>query len=141
MSAPKCLQFVDTNILIDAHDSSAGGKDVKARALIRDLWQSAEGCLRVQVVQELYVNVTQKIARPLTPDQAAPRIANLSVWQMHRPGAEDVLDAMLLRQRYRLSFWDAMIVASAIQLSCERLWSEDLNAGQVYDTVTVRNPF
>ncbi|MFL7811300.1 MAG: PIN domain-containing protein, partial [Anaerolineae bacterium] len=110
-------------------------------ALVRDLWQSGEGCLSVQVLQEFYVNVTQKIARPLTPDQAASRIANLSLWQTHRPGAEDVLDAILLQQRYQLSFWDAMIVTSAIQLGCEWLCSEDLNADQVYSTVTVRNPF
>ena len=133
--------FVDTNVLVYAHDSSAGEKHVQARNLIRDLWQSGEGCLSVQVLQEFFVNVTQKVARPLTPDEAASRIANLSVWHVHRPGPEDVLDAIRLQGRYQISFWDAMIVASAIQLGCERLWSEDLSAGHVYGTVRVVSPF
>jgi len=141
MSEPKVLQFVDTNILIYAHDHSAGTKHILARDLIRALWQSGEGCLSVQVLQEFYVNVTQKVAKPLTPDVAAQIIADLAVWQVHRPGVEDVLDAIRLQDRYQTSFWDAMIIASAIQLGCLTIWSEDLNTGQVYDTVTVTSPF
>jgi predicted nucleic acid-binding protein len=97
--------------------------------------------LSVQVLQEFYVSVTRKVAHPLSPEQAASTIADLAVWHVHRPGAEDVLDAIRLQERYQTSFWDAMIVTSAIQLGCEVLWSEDLNAGQVYDTVRVVNPF
>ena len=141
MSEPRGLQFVDTNILIYAHDGSAGEKHIKARNLIRDLWQSGEGCLSIQVLQEFYVNVTQKVARPLTPDEAASIVSELSVWLVHRPGVEDVLNAIRVQERYQISFWDAMIVASALQLGCGRLWSEDLNAGQIYNTVTVMNPF
>lgn len=141
MSEPRELQFVDTNILIYAHDRSAGDKHARAQDLVRELWQSGEGCLSVQVLQEFYVNITQKVARPLTPDIAARIIAELSVWQIHRPGVEDVLDAIRLQGRYHISFWDAMIVASAMQLGCARIWSEDLNPGRVYDTITVANPF
>jgi predicted nucleic acid-binding protein len=141
MSEPSNLQFVDTNILIYAHDRSAEAKHTRARDLIHDLWQSGEGCLSVQVLQEFYVNVTQKVARPLAHDVAARIIADLSVWHVHRPGVEDVLDAIRLQERYQISFWDAMIVVSAIQLGCQRIWSEDLNPGQVYDTVTVMSPF
>jgi predicted nucleic acid-binding protein len=141
MSEPRNLQFVDTNILIYAHDLSAGNKHTRAVDLIRELWDSGEGCLSIQVLQEFYVNVTQKVAKPLAPDAAARIIAELSVWQIHRPGVEDVLDAIRLQSRYQVAFWDAMIVASAIQLGCQSIWSEDLNTGQVYDTVTVLNPF
>jgi predicted nucleic acid-binding protein len=102
---------------------------------------SGEGCLSIQVLQEFYVSVTQKVARPLAPDEAASIIADLSVWQVHRPGIEDIKDAVRLQERYQISFWDAMIVASAIQLGCERLWSEDLTAGQIYDSVRVTSPF
>jgi predicted nucleic acid-binding protein len=140
MSEPRELQFVDTNVLIYAHDLSAGDKHTLARELIRALWQSGEGCLSIQVLQEFYVNVTQKVPRPLTPDVAAQIIADLSVWQVHRPGVEDILDAIRLQDRYQISFWDAMIVASAIQLRCQTIWSEDLSAGQTYDRVTVSNP-
>jgi predicted nucleic acid-binding protein len=141
MSEPRFLQFVDTNILIYAHDISAGQKHSRARELIRDLWQSAEGCLSVQVLQEFYVNVTQKVAKPLPAETAAQIIADLSVWEVHCPKTEDVLGAIRLQKRYQLSFWDAMIVASALQLGCQVLWSEDLNAGQVYDQVEVQSPF
>jgi predicted nucleic acid-binding protein len=141
MSEPSNLQFVDTNILIYAHDRSAGDKHTRARDLIRALWQSDEGCLSIQVLQEFYVNVTQKVTKPLTPTVAAQIIADLSVWQIHRPGVEDILDAIRLQGRYQISFWDAMIVSSAIQLGCQTVWSEDLNPGQVYDSVTVTSPF
>jgi predicted nucleic acid-binding protein len=109
--------------------------------LIRELWRTGEGCLSIQVLQEFYVNTTQKVAKPLEPEVAAQLIADLSVWQVHRPGVEDVLDAIRLQERHQISFWDAMIIASALQLGCQTIWSEDLNPGQVYGRVTVVNPF
>ena len=77
----------------------------------------------------------------MTPEVAAQIITELSVWYVHRPGVEDILDAIRLQGRYRISFWDAMIVASAIQSGCGTLWSEDLNPGQVYEDVNVLRPF
>jgi predicted nucleic acid-binding protein len=141
MSEARHPQFIDTNVLIYAHDVSAGQKHSRARELLQALWRSEEGCLSIQVLQEFYVNVTQKVAKPLAPDVAAQIIADLSVWQVYRPGVEDVLDAIRLQSLYQVSFWDAMIITSAIQLGCLTLWSEDLNAGQIYDDVTVSNPF
>lgn len=141
MSEPRDLQFVDTNILVYAHDLSAGDKHVRARNLIRELWQSGDGCLSIQVLQEFYVTVTQKLAVPLDTDTAARIVADLSVWRVHCPGVQDVLDAIQLRNRYSLSFWDAMMVSSAIQLGCRRIWSEDLSPGQAYDTTVVTSPF
>ncbi len=141
MSEASNLQFVDTNILIYAHDLSSGQKHTRARKLIQELWQCAEGCLSIQVLQEFYVNITQKVTRPLSPEAAALIVADLSVWQVHRPGVQDVLDAIRLQGRYRISFWDAMIIASALQLGCQIVWSEDLNPGQVYAGLTVSSPF
>lgn len=141
MSELRGLQFVDTNILIYAHDRSAGQKHSRARNLLRELWQSGDGCLSIQVLQEFFVNVTRKVARPLAPEAAAQIIADLSVWRVHRPGVEDILDAIRLQGRYQISFWDAMVVASAIQSGCQTIWSEDLNSGQVYEDVTVLSPF
>ena len=141
MSEPSNPQFLDTNILIYAHDRSAEDKQIRARELVRELWQSGEGCLSIQVLQEFYVNVTQKVSKPLSGEVAAQIIADLSLWPIHRPGPQDILDAIRLQSRYQITFWDAMIIASAIQMGCQTLWSEDLNPGQVYDQVTVRNPF
>ena len=75
------------------------------------------------------------------PESAAQLVTDLSVWKVHRPGVDNVLDAIRLQTRYQLSFWDAMILASAQALNCQNLWSEDLNPGQSYDKVTVSNPF
>jgi predicted nucleic acid-binding protein len=141
MSEASALQFVDTNVLIYAHDLSAGDKCHQAKALLKQLWETRAGCLSVQVLQEFYVNVTRKVARPLTTEVAARIIADLSAWEIHRPGAEDVLNAIQIQNRYQLSFWDAMIVVSAQQLGCVTLWSEDLTPGRIYAGVTARNPF
>lgn len=141
MSDASQLQFVDTNVLVYAHDSSAGPKHARAKDLLTELWESRTGCLSIQVLQEFYVTVTRKVGRPLPPETAAQIIADLSAWEVHRPGVSDVLEAMSLQGRYGLSFWDAMIVTSAGQLGCHRLWSEDLNPGQHYGEVRVANPF
>jgi predicted nucleic acid-binding protein len=141
MSEADPLQFVDTNVLIYAHDRSAGVKHEKARHLLKLLWEQRNGCLSVQVLQEFYVNVTQKVPEPLPPEAAAQIIDDLATWQVHQPGVKDVLDAIAIQSRYQLAFWDAMIVASAMALGCEILWSEDLNPGQAYGALTARNPF
>jgi predicted nucleic acid-binding protein len=141
MNERKDLQFVDTNVLIYAHDTSAGDKRSRARDLIADLWESGLGALSVQVLQEFYVNVTEKVAKPLPHEVASQIVSDLSVWQVHRPGVEQVLDAIRLQQRYQITFWDAMIVVSAIELGCTTLWSEDLNRGQMYGPVKVAAPY
>lgn len=141
MRGANTLQFIDTNILVYAHDRSAGAKHVRAAALLEELWQTSTGCLSIQVLQEFYVTVTQKVASPLAPETAAQIIVGLSVWEVQRPSADDILEAIRLQGRYRLSFWAAMIVTSALKLDCSTLWSEDLNPGQIYDGVRVANPF
>lgn len=134
-------RFVDTNILLYAHDDSAGDKRDQARALVEQLWESREGCLSVQVLQEFFVNVTRKIAKPLDAGAAKEIVADFSRWYLHVPGADDVLAAIGIHQRTGISFWDAMIVRSAAEIGCAVLYSEDLNAGQEYSGVLVENPF
>jgi predicted nucleic acid-binding protein len=134
-------RFVDTNILLYAHDESAGGKRDRARALVEQLWESRDGCLSVQVLQEFFVNVTRKIAKPLSAELAKEIVADFSRWRLHVPAADDVLAAIGIHQRTGISFWDAMIVRSAAEIGCTVLYSEDLNAGQEYFGVRVENPF
>lgn len=134
-------QFVDTNVLVYAHDTSAGKKHDRAKSLVAELWQSGNGCLSVQVLQEFYVTVTQKVHRPLAPETASRIIEYLSNWRVHAPDACDVLEAIRIQQRYAVSFWDAMIIRSAQALGCRAIWSEDLNPGQDYGEVKVINPF
>jgi predicted nucleic acid-binding protein len=134
-------RFVDTNILLYAHDDSAGGKQVQARTLVEQLWESRDGCVSVQVLQEFFVNATRKIAKPLTAETAKEIVADYSRWYLHVPAADDVLAAIGIHQRTGISFWDAMIVRSAAEVGCTVLYSEDLNAGQDYSGVRVENPF
>jgi predicted nucleic acid-binding protein len=134
-------RFVDTNVLVYAHDDSADGKRDQARALVEQLWRSRDGCLSVQVLQEFFVTVTRKIAKPLDAETAKAIVADFSRWYLHVPAADDVLAAIGIHQRTGISFWDAMIVRSAAEVGCTVLYSEDLNAGQEYWGVAVENPF
>jgi predicted nucleic acid-binding protein len=134
-------RFVDTNLFVYAHDESAGRKREVARVLISELWESRSGCASVQVLQELFVNLTRKVPKPLSLREAAALIEDLSAWRVHAPGVRDVLYAIELHERTGASFWDAMILISANSLGCRVLYSEDLSAGQSYDGVLVVNPF
>ncbi len=141
MSAETGLQFVDSNVLVYAHDVTAGARHERARSLLADLWNSGNGCLSIQTLQEFHVNVTQKIKQPLDVNTTARIIKALGQWTIHSPNVDDVLAAIVLQQRHRVSFWDALILNSAARLGCRVVWSEDLNPGQEYDTVRVINPF
>jgi predicted nucleic acid-binding protein len=133
--------FVDTSILVYAHDRSAGEKCDIARKLVEELWASELGCLSLQVLQEFYVNITHKIPKPLARNVARQIISDLAHWQIHIPEVKDVLHAIDLQDTYSLSFWDAMVVQSAARLGCKRLVSEDLSHGLSYAGVLVVNPF
>lgn len=141
MSVDEAPVFVDTNILIYAFDSTAGEKRDRARALLDQLWLEMRGRLSIQVLQEFYVAVTQKVQNPIRRESAAEIVRDLSYWQLHAPVAEDVQGAIRLQQRYKTSFWDAMILWSAQQLGCQEVWSEELSESQDYDGVLVINPF
>jgi predicted nucleic acid-binding protein len=134
-------QFIDTNILIYAHDLDAGEKHQQAASIIRMLWEEETGVISVQVLQEFYVNITQKIPQPLPQAKARGLIGAYRAWQVESPTAETVLSASEIQERNRLSFWDAMILATAVQGGAETLLSEDLNHGQVIEGIEVRNPF
>lgn len=133
--------FVDTNILVYAHDISAGRKHMEAKKLISSLWELHRPCLSIQVLQEFFVTVTQKVPRPLDKEHARKIILILSEWKVHIPDVKDVFRATEIQDDHKLSFWDAMIIRSAQQLRCDTLFSEDLSDGRLYDTVRVKNPF
>lgn len=141
MSAEAGRQFVDTNVLVYAHDTSAGDKHARAKQLLAELWTNGNGCLSVQVLQEFYVTITRKVSRPLDPEAARQRVEDLGYWLVHSPTAEDVVEAIRLHQSSRLAFWDAMIVTSASKLGCRVVWSEDLNPSQRLAGVQILNPF
>ncbi len=135
------LEFVDTNIFVYAYDSSDQKKRKKATEILARLWENANGCISIQVMQELYVTLTTKLPAPLSRGQAISIVADLSLWKHHVPCAPDILESARIQGHYGLSFWDALIITSARKMNCGTLWTEDLNPVQIYDGVKVINPF
>lgn len=133
--------FVDTNILIYAEDRDAKRKHAVARDLLVNLWESREGVLSVQVLQEFYVNVTKKLKKPLSPKRAKQIVEEYLTWSVVDNTGRMVVDAIDLQQKAQLSFWDSLIVEAAIQSGCDRLYSEDMNAGQHFGSLVIVNPF
>ena len=134
-------KFLDTNILVYAYDSSAGRKHQKARDIMIELWDSGLGMLSTQVLQEFYVTVTQKIPKPMKRNAARQIIQDLMCWEVIINDGGTILAAIDLQETYRLSFWDAMIVQSALKGGAVSLLSEDLEAGLKIDRMTIVNPF
>lgn len=141
MSADKTPSFIDTNILVYAHDISTGKKHELACDLIDGLQLNKACYISIQVMQEFHVTVTQKIKWPMTIDQSLAILLDLSNWTIHSPGIDDVFSAIALQQRYKLSYWDAMIIQSARACGCKVIYSEDLNPGQEIEEIKVVNPF
>lgn len=133
--------FVDSDILVYAHQRDASEKYQKAQELLGTLWREKRGVLSVQVLQEFCVNVRRKANPPVRWDETREAIRDFMSWETVLNTANSVLRAMELEQRYQLSFWDAMIVQAAESAGCEVLYSEDLSHGQEYGGVLVVNPF
>jgi predicted nucleic acid-binding protein len=133
--------FVDTNILIYAHDVDAGAKHGQAEGILRDLWTTRLGVLSTQVLQEFYVNATRKIPRPLSKRIARTLVRAYSAWRVERIGPGEIQRASVLEEEHRLGFWDALIIVAASNGGAVRLLSEDLKPGQVIEGVRIENPF
>lgn len=140
MSSMSAIAFVDSNILIYAHDLDAGVKRDRAVAKLRELWDTGTGRLSVQVLQEFFVNATQKLATPIARSTAREVIQAYGVWVRHATTVETVTRAMEISDLARISFWDALIVASAEQAGADELLSEDLSDGQALAGIKVVNP-
>lgn len=132
--------FVDSNVLIYAHDADATGKHDTAKSVLRDLWSERTGVLSVQVLQEFYVNVTRKIASPLSKDAARLVVNTYTVWCTETTPAE-IAVAFRIEDEARIKFWDALIVASAAKAGAVRILSEDMNDQQMIAGVRIENPF
>ena len=132
--------FVDTNILIYAHDTAAGAKHERAKALVEKLWRERTGVVSTQVLQELAVNLRRKAGKPLDTRATREVIVDYLTWQVVVNNGESILEALDLEQRYRISFWDALIVHAAEASGASVLYSEDLSNGQRYGAVEVVDP-
>lgn len=132
--------FVDTNVLIYAHDIDAAPKHEIAKSVMRELWSNRAGLLSTQVLQEFYVNVTRKIASPLSKVAARAVINSYASWCIENT-LVDISTAFRIEDESQIGFWDALIIASAAKGGARRLISEDLNSGQSVMGVLIENPF
>ena len=135
----KC--FVDTKILVYAHDVSAGEKHQRAQKLVEELWDSRLGVLSTQVLQELCVSLQGKTSRSPATEELRELIEDYMSWEVVTNTAQSVLLSIDLAAKYQISFWDALIVHAAETAGASILYSEDLSDGQRYGSVQVMNPF
>jgi predicted nucleic acid-binding protein len=124
-----------------AEDRDAGRKHDQARAIVLGLWNDQTGVVSVQVLQELYVTLTRKLPRTMSPGKALEIVREYLTWQVVDNTGELLVDAVTLQQKAGLSFGDALIVQAGINAGCNRLYSEDLNAGQRFAGMEIVNPF
>jgi predicted nucleic acid-binding protein len=133
------VEFVDTNILIYAHDATAGRKHDKSVELVSRLANDDSGAISLQVLTEFYAAATRKLR--MASEKAEEIIGDFGTWTVHHPTKANLVQAIQLHRRYNINFWDALILNSATELECNILWTEGLSHGQQYGVVTVRNPF
>lgn len=133
--------FVDTNVLMYAHDTTTGAKHEAAAALVAEIWRRGQGVLSTQVLQELAVNLRRKAGRPL--DAAAVRaiVSDYLAWEVVVNNGDSILGALEIESQHRISFWDALVLHAAAAAGAGVLYSEDLNDGQIYGTVRVVSPW
>jgi predicted nucleic acid-binding protein len=132
--------FVDTNVLIYAHDVDATIKHEIAKGVLQELWKQRSGVLSMQVLQEFYVNVTRKLKRPISKASARLIISSYETWCADSIRA-DISTAFRIEDEAQIGFWDALIVAAALRAGASKILSEDLNAGQTITGIRVVNPF
>ena len=133
--------FLDTNVLVYAYDRHDPRKQKTAQALLTEGIEKENAVLSVQVLGEFFNVVTRFIKQPMTPDEAQGAVSLFS----HLPVQDIDLDlvnrAINTHKMYRISYWDALIIAAAERTRCKLILTEDLSDGQKYHGVIVSNPF
>lgn len=132
--------FLDTNIIVYAYDRTAGRKHEVALEILVDAWNSGNGVISTQVLQELFLTLTRKIPNPLTIPEARKIIADLLKWDVVILNGDTILEAIEIHAKHKFSFWDSMVISAALQGGADLLYTEDLH-GITIDALTVKNPF
>jgi predicted nucleic acid-binding protein len=133
--------FVDTNVLYYAYDRYGGAKRERARRHLDMLWEEDRGVLSLQVLQEFFYNCVRKLAEPNALALAREALGLYRPWLRHTTTLDTVMRATQIMELAQLSFWDALIVASAAEAGAATLLTEDMNHGQIISGVRIENPF
>ena len=139
MPGDKC--FLDTNILVYAFDVSAGRKHEVAKRIVIDLWDTKDGILSTQVLQEFFVSVTKKIPKPMDAGLAREIVSDLLKWDIIINDKNSLLEAIDIHIRYNYSFWDSLLIQAAIRSGAALLLTEDLTDSQKIKGISIKNPF
>lgn len=135
------LVFVDTNVLLYARDVTEPAKRPRAQAWLEHLWRERLGRTSMQVLSEYYFNLKRVGGPRITAEEAWERVTRYFAWKP-LPADEALLRrARDIEQRYRLGWWDSMVVGAAQMQDCALLLTEDLQDGAVLGGVRVRSPF
>jgi len=133
--------FVDTNILVYSRDSSDPDKQIQAKQWLTHLWQQESGRISAQIMNEYYVTVTQKLKPGLSKEQARSDLRALAVWQPLEISTQLIESAWEVQDQFTYSWWDSLVIASALFLDCQYLLSEDMQHNQQLGKLTIINPF
>jgi predicted nucleic acid-binding protein len=135
-------EFLDSNVFVYLFDETDDRKRTRAEQLVRDGIASGEACISFQVVQETLAVVTGKLKRKASAEQAHELFEHFlaPLWRV-MPTPELYFRGLQLQKRYSIGFYDALIVAAALEAGCTRLWSEDLQDGLTIGRLTIKNPF
>ena len=133
--------FLDTNILVYAYDRHDPTKQMKAQSLVIDAIQMENTVISAQVLSEFFITVTRRIQHLLSVDEARQLIEFFSILPVVDIDLNMVKRAIDTHKRFKINYWDALIVGAAERARCNKIISEDLNPGQEYYDMVVENPF
>ena len=133
------MVFFDTNIFVYA--VSTAGEDQEKRRIARMLLAGEEFSLSLQVVQEFINTCLNKARLGQSREAIAQTVELLLAYPCLIPSTDLIRHSLALQGRYQISYWDAAVLAAAMELGCTKLYTEDLNHGQAYESVQVINPF
>jgi predicted nucleic acid-binding protein len=133
--------FLDTNVLVYLYDSDAPEKQHRARLVLERHGLPGAAIISTQVLQEFYVTVTRKLAKKLSEEETLLATRSLSRLPLVQVDAAIIFDAIDLAREIKVSFWDALIIQSALRADCETLFTEDLQHGRRIAGLRIENPF
>lgn len=133
--------FIDSNILVYAYGTDVPAKQRVAQEIIEDCLRYGIGFISPQVLGEFFVTITKKVSRGLSDENARKEMESFQGLNVVDIDRDVVMQAMDIKIRYQVHYWDALIIAAAQRAGCRTIMSEDLSHGQKYGNIVVRNPF
>ena len=139
MRSMPARSFIDTNILVYTDDHDAPGKQKQSLDLIESLRLAGNGVISTQVLQEYFVTATRKLGVPA--DIARRKVELFAHFHMAQIGLSTILGAIDLHRLHSFTFWDSLVVRSALDSACSELITEDLQHSRRINGLQIVNPF